>query len=62
MVWRDKMAKKKERAKEEGNGEEADEAQEKEQSPSIVDWPGAEDPLLLEQRRENGRGAEGGPA
>ena len=46
-VWKDKMAKKKAKAKGEGYGDEADEIQGKEQLPSMVDWPGAGDPLPL---------------
>ena len=64
------MAKRKERAKGEGNGEEADEAQGKEQLRSIVDWPKTEERLpreeakngeeCVKQPRDNGPGLVAG--
>ena len=43
-----RVARKDKMANGQGNGEKPDEAQGGQQSPSIVDWPGAEEPLLLE--------------
>ena len=49
---KDEVAKEKEKATGRGNSEETDEAQGEQQLPIIVDWPGSQEPLPLEEEQK----------